>query len=107
MATAERRRTRAFEARARLCLGRSLLASGSLKAARRELDTALDMARDGGYAVLETRLHEALAELAAVRGDVAGREVELREALRMHQEHGATGHERRLLIELEAGTRTP
>ena len=95
-----------MEARARVVLGRSLIASGSAEGARREFQIALEICRAGGFAVLETRVHEALAELAAAEGDRTGREAELREALRMHREHGATGHERRLLSELEASTPT-
>jgi hypothetical protein len=82
------------------------MASGPAEGARRELEIALEMSRAGGFAVLETRVHEALAELAGAEGDRAGREAELREALRMHREHGATGHERRLLSALEASTPT-
>jgi ATP/maltotriose-dependent transcriptional regulator MalT len=101
VATAVRRHTRGMEARARVVLGRSLTVSGVTEGARRELEEALGMSRACGLAVLETTVHEALAELAAAEGDRAGCEAELREALRMHRKHGATGHERRLLNELE------
>jgi class 3 adenylate cyclase/tetratricopeptide (TPR) repeat protein len=104
VATAVRRHTRGMEARARVVLGRSLTVSGVTEGARRELEEALGMTRACGLAMLETIVHEALAELAAAEGDRAGCEAELREALRMHREHGATGHERRLLSELEPST---
>ena len=101
VASAERLRTRGIEAVARVALGRSLLAAGLAEAAGSELESALELAREGGFRVLETTVHEALAELAAAEGDETRREAELREALRMHREHGATGHERRLLAMLE------
>ena len=100
---AQHARTRGFEARCRLLLGRVLLAVGEAAEAGDELRSALALSRELGLVVLEAKVHEALAELAAAEGDATAREAELREALRMHREHGATGHERRLVAQLEAG----
>ncbi len=100
---ARRARTRGFEARCRLLLGRVLVADGMAAEAGDELRSALALSRELGLVVLEAKVHEALAELAAAEGDATAREAELREALRMHREHGATGHERRLVAQLEAG----
>ena len=102
----QRLRTRGTEARARMILGRCLLAAGATGAARAEVETALALAREGGLATTEAMIHEALAEVAAAEGDREGREAELREALRMYRDHGATGHERRLVAELEPATPT-
>jgi class 3 adenylate cyclase/tetratricopeptide (TPR) repeat protein len=49
-----------------------------------------------GARIYSPRLHEERARLAGVRGDAAGRERELRAALRLYTEMGATGHAERI-----------
>ena len=53
-----------------------------------------------GARPFEAQIHEVSAELAALPGDAADRERELREAHRLYTEMGATGHAERLLGEL-------
>jgi predicted RNA-binding Zn-ribbon protein involved in translation (DUF1610 family) len=54
-----------------------------------------------GARVHEPTLHEERARLAALRGDAAGRERELRAALSLYTERGATGHVERLAREMK------
>jgi class 3 adenylate cyclase/DNA-binding IscR family transcriptional regulator len=68
--------------------------------ARAAVDKVLQAASasvaETGARGLEPRIPEARAELARVCGDEAARQHHLREALRMYQAIGATGHARRL-----------
>ena len=96
---------RPYECQALITLARALSKSEStdrtedVKAA---LDRARELAEDMGARPFEAQIHEASAELAALLGDDAGRERELREAYRLFTEMGATGHAKRLARELSA-----
>ena len=54
-----------------------------------------------GARPFEAQIHEVSAELAALLGDDAGRERDLRDAHRLYTEMGATGHAERVARELE------
>jgi tetratricopeptide (TPR) repeat protein len=92
------------ECQAQITLARALSKSENtdrtedVKAA---LDRARELAEDMGARPFEAQIHEVSAELAALLGDDAGREPELREAHRLYTEMGATGHAERVARELE------
>jgi adenylate cyclase len=94
---------RANEIQANLALARVLLGSAGL-AARQEIEAALaralELVRDTEAKASEPLVHVELAELARQCGDEEGRERELRQALRVAEEIGATGHAERLADEL-------
>jgi hypothetical protein len=95
---------RLYECQAQITLARALSKSENtdrtedVKAA---LDRARELAEDMGARPFEAQIHEVSAELAALLGDDAGREPELREAHRLYTEMGATGHAERVARELE------
>jgi tetratricopeptide (TPR) repeat protein len=72
--------------------------------AAEEIDAALQQAETGilhtGAEVYRPEIHELRAELAQLRADDDARERELREAHRLYEEMGATGHAGRLAGEL-------
>jgi class 3 adenylate cyclase/tetratricopeptide (TPR) repeat protein len=65
----------------------------------RDLDQAQALIEQTGYRIREPLLHERRAELARLDGDGARQERELREALRLYTEMGATGHAERVASE--------
>jgi class 3 adenylate cyclase/tetratricopeptide (TPR) repeat protein len=85
---------RTHEGHCRMTLGRALSASHPTEA-RAELEHALELVADD-YVAVVPRIHEALGDLAEMRGNKQAREAQLREALRLYERIGATGHARRL-----------
>jgi tetratricopeptide (TPR) repeat protein len=69
--------------------------------ARAALARASDLATRIECRIQVPRIHEAAAILAAALGDAEQQQAELREALRLYQELGATGHAERLAREWE------
>ena len=73
-------------------------------AAEAAIDAALQEAErliaETGARSYEPALHEGRARLADLRGDIGGRDRELREALRLYTEMSATGHVKRLAKEI-------
>jgi hypothetical protein len=87
----------------RLCAAEVLLSVDGPAAAERverELDAVEAAIEEVGIESHRPLLHERRAQLADVRGDHAGRERELREALRLYVEMVATGHAERLARQL-------
>src|SRR5207244_13348674 len=68
----------------------------------RLLDRATELARGCGGTIYEPSILETRAALARASGQAAEAERELREALRLYAEFGATGHAERLARELPA-----
>ncbi len=64
------------------------------------LDESAALIEEHGILLFAPTLHERRAQLAALLGDAAGRERELREAHRLYTEMGATGHAERVAREL-------
>ncbi len=91
-----------------LCGGESWLALARLRIrtdeARDDVEAALAKAagllHEGGIRIHDPTLHEVRADLARREGDPAAAERELREAQRLYQKMGATGHAERLAREL-------
>jgi class 3 adenylate cyclase/tetratricopeptide (TPR) repeat protein len=76
-----------------LRLGDGIESEGPIGAA---LERAIELIEEFGARVYRPQVCEERAELARLRGDEAARTRELREALRLYQEMGATGHAERL-----------
>jgi class 3 adenylate cyclase len=94
VATARRQRARVHECLALLTSAQvAAQRSGSSDGVDADLTAALILARDTGALTYEPFIREAMGRL---RGDGA----ELREALRLYTAIGATGHARRLAVEL-------
>ncbi len=66
----------------------------------RLLDESAALIDEHGILLFAPTLHERRARLAALLGEDAGRERELREAQRLYTEMGATGHAERVGREL-------
>jgi len=98
------------ECQAQLTLARVLSHTEGAPAAA-AIETALHEAERliaaTGARSYEPILHEERARLAGVRSDAAGRERELREALRLYTEMGATGHAERISDQLSAISTQP
>jgi len=93
---------RTHEGQCRMVLGRALTRSRPTEA-RAELDRALELI-GADYVALEPRIHEALADLAAIHGPEQSYERQLRVALEGYERIGATGHARRLRERLAGRT---
>jgi hypothetical protein len=70
--------------------------------ARAALARASDLAARTECRIRVPAIHEAAAVVASTLGDVQQQQAELREAQRLYQELGATGHAERLARELAA-----
>jgi ATP/maltotriose-dependent transcriptional regulator MalT len=81
-------------------LGRALLRERPDQA-RAELEHARELAREDGPVIIPHVLI-ALAELAAVQGDTTQRLRQLKQAHRLFEQQGATGHARRVATEIGA-----
>ena len=92
------------EVRAQLALARVLRAvegadgSAAIAAA---LDRALALVQSTGARSYEPQIYVERARLAALRSDAAGAQQWLREAYRLFNEMGATGHAERLAKEVD------
>ena len=64
------------------------------------LTRAVERIEEFGARVYRPQVCEERAELARLRGDETARTRELREALRLYREMGATGHAKRLAEEI-------
>jgi len=95
---------RTHQGQCRMVLGRALTRPRPPEA-RAELDRALELI-GADYVALEPRIHEALADLAAMHGDEQSYERQLRVALEGYERIGATGHARRLRERLAGRTGT-
>jgi len=92
-----------FESRARLARARALCASegaGARAAIEEDIEQASALVAATGCRAFAPSVAEARADLARALGDEAGHEQELREAHRLYNEIGATGHAQRLAQEL-------
>jgi adenylate cyclase len=93
-----------FEANAQLALARVLLATDGGAQARAEIESALERAERlvaaSGARVFAPRILELRGRLAAALGDAAASGRDLRRALDVYREIGATGHAERLAQEL-------
>jgi hypothetical protein len=69
-------------------------------AACADLERALALVEETGARAWEPQVREAFAELACAEGDDAGRERELRAALRLYTEMGITAYAERVQMEL-------
>jgi tetratricopeptide (TPR) repeat protein len=90
------------EGRCRLALGRALSADRPTQA-RAELEHALELVETGSP-VIVPHIHEALGELAGMHGRDDARIRQLQIALDLYEQHGATGHARRVSEGLAAAT---
>ena len=95
---------RTHEGQCRMVLGRALTRSRPTEA-RAELDRALELIGTD-YVALEPRIHEALADLAAMHDPEQSYERQLRPALEGYERIGATGHARRLREQIAGRTGT-
>jgi len=93
---------RTHEGQCRMVLGRALTRSRPTEAGA-ELDRALELI-GADYVALEPRIHEALADLAAMHDPEQSYERQLRVALEGYERIGATGHARRLRERLAGRT---
>jgi class 3 adenylate cyclase/tetratricopeptide (TPR) repeat protein len=75
---------------------------GARAGIEKDLGQAQTLLEETGYRAREPLVHERRAELARLTGDAAGAEREQREALRLYEAMGATGHAKRLGAELSA-----
>jgi hypothetical protein len=74
--------------------------AGARAEIERDLARARELIEETGARVREPVLHERRGELACLGGDPAARERELREAVRLYAEMGATWHAERVEGEL-------
>jgi hypothetical protein len=91
---------RLYEARAQLAVAAAALTEDGTDAARTALERCEHLLRKTSAKSWLPFLHEGRAELARVEADGSSREHELREALRLYTEMGATGHAERVAREL-------
>ena len=99
VSVAESQGARHLGAMAHVALARALLADAGADecdAIERALARGFELARASGARVFLPQLVELRAELAGLQGDAAARERDLREALRLYTEMGASGHAARL-----------
>jgi adenylate cyclase len=101
VAAARRRRTPTFEAAALLARARVAIAAGDASsAAERDLTDAMALINETGAHRFRPLIHVQRAQLARLRGDEPERERELREALRLFSEMGATARSAEVESEL-------
>jgi len=93
---------RAGQLSAELALARIQLSDSQPEDAAAWLERAERTLEQTGFRARLPELLELRAELARQRGDAPAREQALREALRLYQEMGATGHAERLTRELQS-----
>jgi class 3 adenylate cyclase/tetratricopeptide (TPR) repeat protein len=107
VACGRERGQRVAEISAQITLALAVAAEQGSKASagvERALARAGELIRDTGARTYEPRLVEARARVAHACGDGGAAERHLREALALYRRIGATGHERRLVRELEGGS---
>jgi class 3 adenylate cyclase/DNA-binding winged helix-turn-helix (wHTH) protein len=88
------------EVLARWTLGRALAMLEQPAEAKAELERAIELAGEDGPVYIPHALL-ALADLAGRKGDGGERRMRLEEARRLFEQHGATGHARRVAAEID------
>jgi adenylate cyclase len=100
---AQERGQRYAETFAQIALANALIASDAARSrtgAEEALERAETLVKETGARALEPWIYEARSQLARACGDAGAADQALREALRLYQAIGATGHARRLAAEL-------
>jgi tetratricopeptide (TPR) repeat protein len=101
VAAAAKRGARVQEALARWTLGRALVVLERPDEAKAELERAIELAGEDGPVYIPHAML-ALADLARLGGDDGERRRWLEQAHRLFEQHGATGHARRVAADIAA-----